>query len=111
MANLFNITTTSSSVALDEQRTGKAAFTVSNTSASTVRTRARVISPEASILPWFSIEGQSSRILAPAATQQYAVRLVVAPTAVPKDYTFSLLMVDESNPDENFSEGPAVKVT
>src|SRR5512136_2248407 len=111
MANLFNITTTANSVTLDAKRTGTVSFTVSNTSANTVHARARVTPGDTSILPWFTIDGKISRVLDPAGTEQYSVLITVPPTAAPKDYTFNLLVVDESLPDENFTEGPAVKLT
>ena len=109
MASLFNITTATSSITLDAQRTGKASFTVSNTSTNTVRANAHITSDDKSIQPWFTIDGESRRVLTPAETTQYTVRIAVPLTAVPKDYTFTLLVVDESNPDENYTEGPAVK--
>ncbi len=111
MATLFNITTPVSSMTLDAQRKGKAAFTVSNTSGHPLRARARVVTQDTNILPWFTVDAPTDRSIAAAGTEQYTVQIAVPPNAAAGDYTFRLLMVEETNPDENFTEGPGVKVT
>ncbi len=111
MSNLFNITTATNSVALDADRKGKAAFTVSNTSGRVLRARASIMAQDSSVVPWFTIEGQSNRTFAVAGTEQFSVQISAPATAAAGDYTFRLLMVEESNPDENFTEGPGVRVT
>ena len=110
MAVLFNITTPTDRAVLDGQRTGKVVFTISNTSGRALNTRASILPADDSTHGWFTLEGQASRRLAREATEQFVVNIAVPPAAKPGDYTFKLLVVEESNPDENFSESPSVRV-
>lgn len=108
MPSLFDITAAATRVNLDQQRRGEISFTVTNTSGRSVRGRARVVPQGAASADWFVLEGQAERNFDVAGAQQYTVQIAVAPAAPNGSYLFRLDMVGVENPDEFYTEGPAV---
>ncbi len=108
MPSLFAITTAANSVPLDGNRKGQIVFTVSNTSVSAVRGRARIAPDGAAAATWFKLAGEAEREFTVNATQQYTVQIVVPPTVAAGNYTVRLDMVGVDNPDEDFTQGPSV---
>jgi len=109
MPSPFAITAATNSVPLDSNHQGQTSFTVSNTTAQTIRGHARLWTQPAVASSWLSLLGEAERDFARDQSQQYAVHIAAPPTAPTGDYTFRLDMVDVANPDENFSQGPTVK--
>jgi hypothetical protein len=104
----FTVTAAAQKVNLDASRAAQAPFTVTNTSAQTVRGRllARPIEPASA--EWLSIVGESIRDFGRNAAEQVVVQLNVPPTGPPGPYAFRLDAVSEVDPDEDFAEGPSV---
>ena len=108
MANPFVITAASNSVALSDERTGQASFTVFNASGRPIRGRARIVAEDPPAEPWMSLIGDAERAFGIAGTQQFVVQIEAPPTAPAGDVRFRLDVVDVENPDENYSQGPSV---
>lgn len=120
MPGSFTITAASNSVRLDSQGHGEALFTVSNTRATTVRGRAQlaplappVAAPEGGATPvrfaaWLALAGEAEHEFGPHDTAQYQVTIQAPPGAPAGTYRFRLDMVGVANPDEDYTQGPAV---
>ena len=104
----FTVTAAGQKVNLDASGTAQASFTVTNTSAQTLRGRLLTKPSEPAKAEWLSIDGESIRDFAPDAAEQVVVRLNVPPTSAPGSYSFRLDAVSEVDPDEDFTEGPSV---
>ena len=109
MSSPFAITVAASTVFLDTNRQGQISFTVSNTTTRTTRTHARVVPLSSLAGSWLTLQGEAEQELAGVGSQQYTIQIVVPSAATPGDYTFRLDVVDAIHPDEDFSQGPAVK--
>ncbi len=104
----FAVTAAAGTITLDAQRRGEAVFTVSNAGGRPVRGRARLgIDPPAAPA-WFSLAEPAERDYAAAETQQYTVQIKVPPEAPAGQYHFRLDMIQVANPDEDYTQGPAV---
>jgi beta-lactam-binding protein with PASTA domain len=108
MASLFAVTTTTGTVRLDEDRQGEAVFTVFNASGRPVQGRALIQVLDPAAAPWVGPIDAPVQQFEPSGTHQYRVPIKAPPDAPQGDYTFRLNMVGEENPDEFFTEGPAV---
>jgi hypothetical protein len=104
----FTVTAAGSKVRLDPSGAARASFTVTNTSAETLRGRLLTRANEPAKPEWFSVVGESVRDFAPNASEQAAVDLNVPPGAPPGSYAFRLDAVSQVDPDEDFTEGPTV---
>ena len=104
----FTVTAAGQNVNLDASGTAQASFTVTNTSAQTLRGRFLTRASEPAKAEWLSIVGDSVRDFAPNAAEQAIVQLNVPPTSPPGSYSFRLDAVSEVDPDEDFTEGPSV---
>jgi hypothetical protein len=104
----FTVTTASEKVTLDDSGAARASFTVTNTSAQTLKGRLLPRPYDPAKLEWFSIVGESVRDFAPNATEQVVVQLNVPPTSPPGSYSFRLDAVSAVEPDEDYTEGPSV---
>ena len=106
----FTVTSAGQRVSLDANGAAQASFTVTNTSAQTLRGRL-LAKPGGRGEPnsaWFSTVGESVREFAPNAAERVVVQLNVPRTAPPGTYSFRLDAVSEADPDEDFTEGPSV---
>jgi len=104
----FTITSAGQRVSLDANGAAQASFTVTNTTAQTVRGRLLTRPGETAKPEWFSIAGETVRQFGPNAAEQVVAQLNVAPTPSPGTYSFRLDAVSEADPDEDFTEGPSV---
>jgi hypothetical protein len=104
----FTVTTASKKVTLDDSGAARAPFTVTNTSAQTLKGRLLPRPYDPAKPEWFSIVGESVRDFAPNATEQVVVQLNVPPTSPPGSYSFRLDAVSQDDPDEDYTEGPSV---
>jgi beta-lactam-binding protein with PASTA domain len=104
----FTVTAASEKVTLDDSGTGRASFTVTNTSSQALQGQlfARPLAEAKS--EWFTVAGESVRDFAPNGAQQVVVQLKVPRGTAPGSYSFRLDAVSEENPDEDFTEGPSV---
>lgn len=133
MAKTFAITTTATdTLKTDAKGHAEAVFTVTNTSPRPVRGMARAKALESAKQEWLQMSGESERDFAPGGTQQFVVTFdapVTAPSAgatkpagtsspvttpatgaAADKYSFRLDVASATNPDEDFTEGPVVKV-
>jgi hypothetical protein len=134
MANTFTITTSATdTLKTDDKGHTEAVFTVTNSTARPVRGMARAKALDSTKQEWLQIAGESERDFgsgdtqhlvvtfdAPVATRPHSVPLpaaaqpsaAVPPTgAAPADkYSFRLDVASARNPDEDFTQGPVVKV-
>jgi Ricin-type beta-trefoil lectin domain-like/PASTA domain len=110
MAHIFDVTAPGDSVSLGPGGTGEIPFTVTNVSASAVRGRA-VLGPEKSVaLPWLKLAGEQERLLQPKQTDTFLVKVAVPPGTSTGDYSFRLDIVSVARPDEDSTQGPAIKI-
>ncbi|MDX2161976.1 MAG: hypothetical protein SF162_11675 [bacterium] len=123
MPGPFTITPSSALVTLeDEKRQGTVTFTVKNDTSRRIRATARLILPAGSPAEsWLAIlqPGDSGdtpelpgtvRTFDLGQTQPYIVRIAAPRDAVPATHTFQLVVADETNPDDLFTESTAVTV-
>ena len=104
----FNVTTGKTKVKLDRSGAARATFTVTNTSAQTLRGRL-LARPGAQTSPdWLLVVGESVRDFAPNVPAQIVVQLSVPPGTPPGSYSFRLDAVSQVLPDEDFTQGPSV---
>lgn len=111
MPRAFDITSATDSVTLDASGHGVLAFTVSNALRTQVRARATVFADGDARPEWMTVEGGPEREFAPDGTQQFTVRFHVPPGTAPGRRTFHLVVVDVTNPDERYAQGPTVAFT
>jgi serine/threonine-protein kinase len=123
MPKSFTITTTATdTLKTNDKGHTEAVFTVTNTSARPVRGMARTKVLESTKQEWLQISGESERDFAPGSTEQFVVTfdapVATAPSALkPADaaaaadkYSFRLDVASATNPDEDFTEGPVIRV-
>jgi hypothetical protein len=110
MAHIFDVTAVGDSVSLGPTGIGEVPFTVTNVSSSAVRGRA-VFGPEKSaVLSWLKLTGEQERLLQPKQTDAFLVKVAVPPGTNPGDYSFRLDIVSVARPDEDSTQGPAIKI-
>ena len=118
MANIFAITTVTEDIQADAAGNAGAVFTVSNSSGKPVRGIAQAKALGNTQQDWLEIEGETERDFAAGGTQQFKVNFHKQPAAVPpgspaqpaEKFAFRLDVSSTANPDEQFSEGPTVKI-
>ena len=103
----FTVTAASQKVTLDDSGTGRASFTVTNTSQQALRGRLVARPLGTAKADWFTVP-DAVRDFAPDGAQQAVVQLKVPRGATPGSYSFRLDAVAEDDPDEDFTEGPSV---
>jgi len=131
MPGPFAITPSSSTVPLDAKRTGTVTFTVKNTTRMRLRGVARVIATPPESVGWHSVivppvdpspvqpttppppistapVDPLMRDFAPEGTQVYTVQTTIPATAVSGEYKFRLIVSNQANPDDEFTESAEV---
>ena len=105
----FSITTAETELTLSADRKASATFTVSNTSGVAILpAKAEIVASDIIAQDWITIEGEATKHFAISTTHQFTVAISIPETADPGQYTFRLNMIGIENPDEHFSQGPAV---
>jgi len=104
----FTVTAAGQRVNLGISGTAQASFTVTNTSAQTLKGRLLTKPGDSASPEWFSVAGESVRDFTPNAAEQVVVQLSVPQTAPPGAYSFRLDAVSAVDPDEDYTEGPSV---
>ncbi len=108
MANIFAITTANDTIKLDADRHGEASFTVTDTLTRPIRGLARLKPLGDTKQQWLTLKGESERDFVAGGTQQFTVMLDVPANTPSGKYGFRLDIASSINPDEHFTEGPAV---
>ena len=111
MATLFNITVPSNAVTLNAKRSGQITFTVANTTGRSLGVIFRVVPSDPNIQSWFQLGEDATSRLDPHQTVQYTVTVTIPDNAAAKDYDFHLVVAEDTNPDDNFTNSPDVRVT
>ncbi|HEX5081685.1 MAG TPA: hypothetical protein VFY40_06555 [Blastocatellia bacterium] len=108
MSRIFAITAASDRVSIGGDGRGEITFTVTNSSARPLRGQLRLRPLGSTKGEWLNIAGETERNFSPNATQQVIVK-VAAPAGAPAGkYQFRLDAISVINPDDDFTEGPAV---
>jgi hypothetical protein len=113
IASIFAITAQPPTVRLTPDGSGAVTFTVSYTGAARADAvpfpaHANLVPQTPAIAPWLALEGPSGRRFAPNSTEVYTVTVALPADAAPGTYAFRLDMVGDENPDEQYTQGPAV---
>lgn len=111
MPRAFDVTASTPAVQLSPGRKGEVTFTVTNALGQPSRVRAMVEPSGDARREWLSLPGGMEKELPPDGTAVFTVKVAVPPDAPPGEYTFKLLVVSVSNPDEHYARGPAVAFT
>lgn len=110
MTSLFEITTSANTIDLDQSRSGAITFTVTNVSGRPLAALAMWDTSTPALLDWLTITGDTQHRFAANETHQYSAQINVPPGAPAGNYTFSLRVIEEENPDENVSDSPVVRL-
>src|SRR5215510_3127550 len=108
MNRIFAITTASDRVPTGGDGRGEITFTVTNSSARSLRGQLRVRPLGSTNVEWLNIAGETERNFSPNATQQVVVKVSVPPGTPAGKYQFRLDTVSLINPDDDFTEGPTI---
>lgn len=119
MPSPFDITAPSNVVVLDNKREGVAVFTVRNLTRRRVRATARVVIEASNSESWATFQppdGVSTdhpevRDIAIDGNTTFEVKLTVPADVAPGTYKMKLIVADEINPDDNFTESPEAQFT
>ena len=108
MAAPFVITSPTNTVVLGPNRTGEAAFSVTNKTGRAIRARASVVAIDPTQPGWLSLGGMSERDYPIGGMEQITVTATVPPEAAAGIYEFRLNVVSVVNPDEDWAQSPVV---
>ena len=111
MTRPFDITNTNDALTLDASGSGKVIFTVTNTSQKPLRGTLRVRGLDSSQPAWFTVGGESERDFPVGVAHQVEVGVKVPAGTAPAKFRMRLDALSVANPDDDFTEGPAVAVT
>ncbi|MCI0538962.1 MAG: PASTA domain-containing protein [Verrucomicrobiales bacterium] len=106
--NSFTVTAASKDVKLDAKNSAGVAFTVTNTTKKPVRGTPKLKVLGSTEERWLTLMGGGTRNFSPEESQQFVAQITVPENAKAGDYLFGLNISNEANPDEDFTEGPAV---
>ena len=109
MGNIFTITTATTDIKTDASGKASAIFTATNTSNKPLRGMARARSMGSTQQGWLEVEGETEKDFAAGGTQQFTVNVKFTGPEAGK-FPFRLDVASANNPDEEFTEGPAVTV-
>jgi hypothetical protein len=104
----FGIQGPTNTVLLGPNRTGEAAFSVSNQTGRAVRARASVVVVDPTQASWLSVGGMAERHYPIGGMEQVTVTVTVPPEAAAGIYQFRLSVASVVNPDEDWAQGPLV---
>lgn len=110
MSRVFNISSATDAVPLDASGRGNVMFTVTNATGRALRGRFKIKPLDAVGGDAIAIEGEPERNFNANDTQQVSVRLNMPPGTKEGKYRFRLDGVNVDNPDDDFTEGPALAV-
>ena len=108
MAAPFVITSPTNTVLLGTDRTGQAAFSVSNQTGRAIRARLSVAALDPTQAAWLTLAGTAERDFPIGGMEQATVTVTVPPDAVGGLYPLRLDVASVVNPDEDWAQGPVV---
>ena len=111
MARLFDITTTSDTASTAPAGTVRLVFTVTNTTQRPLKGSLRVKPLDSGQASWLAIEGEAERDFPPGLAHQVEVTAKVPAGTAASKFRVRLDALSVTNPDDDFTEGPAVSVT
>jgi hypothetical protein len=106
----FAITAAAPSVRLDDDRTGAATFTVSNTAAEAIRAEARIWTKQPEASSWMRIDGLAEQEFPPGASRQFTVRFTPPATVPAGSYAFRVDLISRERPDDDSAMGQVATV-
>ena len=107
---------TPNTVELDSNRKGTVSFTVTNVANRRINAITSIRAPEPQAREWITVQPSENdtdsgyRGFGVESTQTFDV-VIDAASADPGSYTFRLVVADEFDPDENFTESPQIQFT
>lgn len=110
MAKSFTVTAAKETATLDASRKGEVVFTVTTTDARPLRGGLKVKPLGATKAAWLSLADESVREFNPPKTQPATVKIAIPTDAAPGTYPFRLVTYSVAEPEDDFTEGPAVAV-
>ncbi|MGG6295133.1 PASTA domain-containing protein [Leptolyngbya sp. AN02str] len=113
MPRIFDISTVQDPVAIEPGKVGKVSFTITNLTQQLQRGQLHIRPQGNANSSWFQLEGDVVRNFSPSAagtpvTQQATVNVTIPPGTPPDKYTFQLVVADDSNPEEVYTDSPVV---
>ena len=106
----FSITAATPGITLDSQGKGTVAFTVTNSTARSLRGQMQVRALAETKAEWLRLSGAPEINFAPSETHQVTVEVQAPLGATPGKYHFRLDACSTSNPDDDYTEGPVVSI-
>jgi len=110
MSRIFDITATSDILNIDTSGRGKLLFTVTNTTQRPQRASLRLRALDSGEAGWLKLSGDSERDFSPGFTHQVEVAVAPPSGTPPGKFRVRLDALSVANPDDDFTEGPAVGV-
>jgi len=112
MARLFDITTTTDSLALDERGGGRIVFTVTNTTQRPQRATLKAVAMDSGQSGWLKITGETERDFAPGFTHQVEVVVTAAGGggAPLEKFRLRLDAISVANPDDDYVSSSLISV-
>ena len=104
----FAVTAAHTKVKLDSSGAAHGTFTVTNTSAQTLKGRLLARAAEPAAPEWFTVDGDSVRDFTPNTPAQVVVQLAVPQGSPPGSYSFRLDADSQVDPDEDYTVGPSI---
>lgn len=111
MARLFDITTTSDTASTTVGGAVKLVFTVTNTTPRPLRGSLRAKALDSGQASWLAVGGDAERDFPPGLAHQVEVTAKVPTGSAAGKFRVRLDALSVANPDDDFTEGPAVSVT
>lgn len=90
---------------------GEVAFTVTNASGKGFRGKVSVDPADSAQAGWFTIKGPAERVLSADGVEQVTIAVQAPPDASAGTYQFSIRLVSESNPDEDWVQSQSISFT
>jgi hypothetical protein len=91
--------------------TGTLSFTITNTAAMSATGSAVIIPTAPTTLDWYAVNGDNTRTFPAGGVESFAITITAPPGTVAGAYGFRLDAKSEANPEEDYTEGPAVQFT
>jgi len=89
--------------------TGTLNFTVTNTSQASATGSAVIVPSPPTTLDWYAVGGDNTRTFPAGGVQSFPVTITTPPGTAAGTYGFRLDAKSEANPEEDYTEGPAVQ--
>ena len=110
MTRIFDITPASDILNIDSSGQGKLLFTVTNTTGRPQRASLRLRALDSGQSSWLKLNGDMERDFTAGFTHQVEVAVAPPSGAPPGRFRVRLDALSVANPDDDFTEGPAVGI-